>query len=117
MSLVSSRLSLKHLCTIERNTTATLDGWGNPAPPSYQPNLTNLPCRAWTTAGHETFDATTTVVIEEMHLLVASDTDVTEQDRIASVSYRGAAILAGPIGIRAVLRHQDHIELLLTRIA
>lgn len=117
MGLVSSRLSLTHRVTIQRDANAgTADNWGAPATPDWQNYLT-VPCRAWTTAGHEAVDASTLVVVEEMRLLVTLDTDVTERDRISVVTYRGNTIVAGPVGIRAVLRHHDHLELVLVRIA
>lgn len=115
MSLVSSRLSLKHRCTIERNEAE--GAWGDPAAPDWQEASTDVACRFWTTAGRETVDATTTVVIEDMRLIVPLGTDVTEKDRIVDVTSRGQAIAAGPIGIRAVLQHSDRLELVLVRLA
>lgn len=117
MSLISSRVSLKHRCTIERNVTVAANAWGNAAAPVWQTNLSDLPCRLWTTAGREVVDATTTVVVEDMRLIVALNTDITEEDRIANVTYRGDTIAVGPIGIRAVMRHQDHLEIVLVRVA
>jgi len=116
VSLVASRLSLKHAVTIERATSAP-DSWGNPGPPTWTSLVTDLPCRVWTNAGREAVDATTVAVIEDMRLIVTLDTDVTEQDRISVVKYRGDTIVTGPVSIRAVLRHQDHLELVLTRVA
>lgn len=118
MGLVSSRLSLTHRATIQRDSSiGTADTWGTPSAPSFQDHLTDLPCRVQTTAGREAVDASTLVVVEDMRLLVTVDTDVTEQDRVSVVTYRGDAIVAGPVSIRAVLRHQDHLELVLVRLA
>lgn len=117
MSLVSSRLSLTHRCTIERDANAaTANARGNPQSPSWQPNLTGLPCRLWTTAGREAVDNTTIAVVEDMRLLLPLGTDVTEHDRVGDVTQRGTVIAAGPIGIRAVLTHQDHLELVLVKV-
>jgi hypothetical protein len=119
MSLVAARLSLTHRCTIERDTNAgTPDAWGTPETPSWQPHLTELPCRGWTRAGVETADATTTTVVEDMRLIVSLGTDVTEQDRVNGVTDRGTTIIiAGPVGIRAVIGRKDHLELVLVRIS
>lgn len=117
MSLVSSRVSLKHSCTIERDANAgSSNARGNPNTPNWQ-TLATVPCRLSVTAGQEAVDATTTAVVEDMRLIVTSDTDVTERDRINGVTYRGATYAAGVIGIRAVLHHQDHIEIVLVRIS
>ena len=117
MSLVSSRLSLTHRCTIERGSSSP-DAWGNPGVPTWSAHLSDQPCRAWATAGREAVtDTTTVVVIEDVRLILPLGTDVTEQDRIASVTYRGETTQDGPLGIRAVLVNADHIELLLVKVA
>lgn len=117
MSLVAARLSLIHRCTIERGSSSP-DEWGNPGPPTWSAHLSDQPCRTWATAGREVVtDTTTVVVVEDVRLILPLGTDVTEQDRVASVTYRGDTVQAGPLGIRAVLVNQDHIELLLVRVA
>lgn len=105
MSLVASRLSLTHRVTVERNAGADSgDGWGQGT--DWQPHLTDLPCRAWTTTGQETVDGTNVVLIENLRVLLPEDTDVTERDRIATVTFRGQTIVDGPVDIRAVLPRQ-----------
>jgi hypothetical protein len=119
VSLVASRLSLIHRCTIERDDNAgstSADGWGDP--PDWQAHLTDLACRWWTSGGRETVtDKDTTVAVDSQMLIVPLDTDVTEQDRVNDITYRGVAITGGPIGIRAVNPKKDHLELILMRIA
>lgn len=119
MSLVGSRLSLIHRCTTERDDNADTDnGWNNPQTPDWQENLSDLPCRFWADAGREVIESTTTVVpIEDMRMIVPLDTDVTTSDRIASVTYRGDTIQAGPLGIRAILPRRDHLELVLVKVS
>lgn len=119
MSLVGSRLSLIHRCTIERAANAaSLDSWNTPDPPDWQPHLEGVPCRSWVTAGREIVtDKSTLTVVEDARLIVSLGTDVTEGDRIASVTYRGGTIQDGPLGIRAVLAHRDHIELVLAKVS
>jgi hypothetical protein len=119
MSLASSRLSLTHRCVIERAANAaSLDEWGTPDPADWQPHLSDQPCRAWASAGREAVtDTTTIVVVEDLRLIVPLGTDVTEQDRIASVTSRGDTIQAGPLSIRGLLEHKDHIELVLVKVA
>src|SRR5690242_10787800 len=100
MSLVSSRLSLTHSCTIQRDANlGTPDDWGTPSTPDWQDHLTGQPCRAWTMAGREQMDSSTTAVIEDMRMIVPLGTDVTEQDRVGDVTYRGDTIIVGPTGI------------------
>jgi hypothetical protein len=117
MSLVSTRLALKHLCTVERDATSTTNGWGTKAAPNWQPNATNVPCKFWATAGREDVDGDTFAAVEDLRLIVPADTDVTERDRIGDVTDRGAVALAGPTSIRAILRRADHLELVLVRIS
>lgn len=117
MSLASTRLSLIHRATIQRAATTT-DTWGNPAgSPVWSDHLSGLVCRLWAAAGREAVDPTTVAVVEDLRLIVPLGTDVTEQDRVGAVTFRGSQILAGPTSIRAVLHNDDHLELVLVRIA
>ena len=116
MSLVATRISLTHRCSIQRNG-ATLDQFGNPTAPSWTDLLTDLPCRAWDRAAREVVDATTTVVVEDRRLIVALGTDVLATDRIGDVSLRGAVVFAGPMLVNAVLPYPDRLELVLTRVS
>lgn len=117
MTLLANRLA--YLCTIERNANSgSPDPWGNPVAPDWEPILIDQPCVLWTTAGREVVsDTTTVVVVEDMRLLLPAATDVTAADRVVSVTYRGGMVQDGPLGIRAVLVHRDHIELVLVEVA
>lgn len=116
MSLVATRLSLTHRATIQRGTTPG-DDWNGDGKPVWADHLTDLPCRVWATAGRELVANTTTpVVVEDWRMIVQLDTDVMENDRVSEVTDRGDQVLAGA-SIRAVLRNQDHLELILVRSA
>jgi hypothetical protein len=118
MSLVGTRLSLTHLTTTRRDANAaTSNDWGQPDTPNWQDHITNLVCRYWVTAGQEQATNTSTVVVEDMRLIVPLGTDVTERDQLGDITDRGTVIVTGPIGIRAVLHNHDHLELVLVRIS
>lgn len=118
MSLIASRANLIHRTRIERDANAgTLNAAGAVQAPNWQPYPDLTPCRFWTNTGRELLDATVTAVDEDMRMVVPLDTDVTERDRLAGVCYRGSFIATGPIGIRAVVHRQDHLELFLVRIS
>lgn len=120
MSLTSTRLSLTHLCTVERDANAggTDDGWGNPQAPDWQSHLADLPCRLWATHGREQVaDGTTITPVADLRLIVPLGTDVTDGDRVAAVTSRGDTVQAGPLGVRALLPRRDHLELLLTKVS
>lgn len=117
MSLVASRVNLTYLCTIERNNAAGSDGRGQPGLPDWQTHLADEPCRFWAAEGNEILQGAGTVEpTTRLHLVLRADADVTEADRVASVSYRGQTAQDGPLGIRALLRRPDHIELLLEKV-
>lgn len=116
MSLVTSRVGLRHRCTIERNAGGSEDDWGNPQADDWQTHLDDVPCRAWTNAAREPIDDETQVVLEDRRLTLTLGTDVTEHDRIASVTSGGTEIFPGPMDIDGVLRFTDHIELILQEI-
>jgi hypothetical protein len=118
MSLIASRLNLTQRCTIQRDASAPAsDDWSPPADPDWQDHLTDQPCRSWASAGSEAVnDSTNVVVVEDARLLLPLGTDVTARDRVTSVTYRGGTVQDGPLGIRAVLTHRDHIELVLVSV-
>jgi hypothetical protein len=117
MSLASSRLSLIHRCTIERDASAgTAGAWNTPAPPLWVTHIDEQPCRAWVAADrpvvrHGTLEAT----LVELAMIVPLGTDVTAHDRVAAVSNRGELLFEGPLTIHAVLPRRDHLELILSR--
>lgn len=122
MTVLSSRVSLIHRLTVQRDLSldGTDDGWGGPDIPDWSDHLTGVPCRAWTAAGPrpgaETVEATTVVVVEDRRAHVPVGTDVTERDRITEITSRGVVIFDGPMDIDAVLAYPDHLELVLRRI-
>lgn len=122
MSVLSSRVSLTHRLTVQRDQslTGTDDGWGNPDVPNFVDYLTDVPCRAWTAAGPrpgtENVGVAAVVVDTGIRAHVPLGTDVTEKDRVASISHRGAVIFPGPLDVEAVLTYPDHLELVLRRV-
>lgn len=116
MSLASSRLGFTYACTIQRNAATGTDGRGQPGLPDWQDHLTDEPCRFWADTGREMIEGQGTVEpVLDLRLVLSADADVTEADRVASISYRGGTVQDGPLGIRAVLRRPDHIELVLVK--
>lgn len=118
MSLTATRLSLKHRCTVQRDSKlATDDGWGNPQTPVWAAHISDLACRAWSSGAREPVDSDRTVVIEDLRLIVPLGTDVTEKDRIGDVTDRGSTILPGPMGVEAILYRPTHLELVLVAVS
>lgn len=118
MSLSSSRAGYTHICTVERDANLeTSDAWGGQKTPEWKNHLTELPCRAWTNAAREPVDEEKTATYEDRRLSVELETDVTEADRIASVTDKnGNTVFAGPMNIEGVLNYPDHMELILEHI-
>lgn len=109
---------MTHLCTIERDANAgTTNARGNPSPPDWQPIAESVPCRGWTTIGKERAEDEAIIGLENMRLILPIDTDVTERDRVGDVTDRGVTYMQGPIGIRAVIRQRDFVELILVRVS
>lgn len=116
MSLVGSRVSMRDRCLIERAATST-GSWNVPGPPTWSAHVSGVPCRVFAKDGRERTDAETNVVVEDMRLLVPLGTDVTASDRVGLVTRRGATVVAGPVGIRAVLPRATHLELVLVALS
>jgi head-tail adaptor len=118
VSLIGSRVGLRYLCAIARDANAgASDAWGGSPTPNWQP-LATVPCNAWTGGGRELVEADRTAVVEDRRVSVPLGTDVTEADRVASVTARfgGAVVFEGPMNVEAVLRYDDHLELVLGRV-
>lgn len=117
MSLIGSRVGLRHLCEIERDATAdSSDSWGDSPTPEWQ-SLAIVPCNAWTNAGRELTASDRTAVLEDRRASVPLGTDVTERDRVAQVTTKGGAVVfEGPMNVEAVLHMDDHLELVLERV-
>jgi hypothetical protein len=117
MSLVSTRLALRHRCTIQRDGSAgTPDAWGSPVAPAWAAHVEGQPCRTWVDAGREPIDPDRTVTITDRRMIVPRSTDVTTRDRIIDISERGTVFAAGPWAIEAVLERREHLELVLQEI-
>lgn len=116
MSLSSSRVGYRHRTTIQRDT-GTVDNWGDQTGPNWTDHLPDVPCRAWTNGGIESVEDDRTAVIEDRRISLPIGTDITEKDRVTSVTdTAGNTIFDGPMGVEAVLRHTDHLEVLVKRI-
>lgn len=116
MSLASTRLSLTYLCTVERQATVSADGRGHTTG-DWATHISDLACRFWTSEGSEALiEGATIAPLASSRLIVPLGTDVTEADRIVSVTYRGGTVQDGPLGVRAVLWRSDHLELVLEKV-
>jgi hypothetical protein len=103
---VSTRMSLHahliHSCTIQRQTAAPDDPYHQSAP-VYGAHLEGVPCRLVTKAQRVVSDDRTQFVVVTVHkLLVPAGTDVTEDDRVVSVTLEDG-VQKGPFGIGALL--------------
>jgi len=120
MSLLSSRVGMRHRCTIERDASADESaprtGWNQSDEPDWQPIAEDVPCRAWTESVAEPAADRQTAAYEGRRLALPLGIDVSESDRIGEVVDRGAVIFEGPMNIEGVQRFPDHLELSLERI-
>lgn len=112
MSLASSRVGLRHRCTIERRTRVS-DGAGG-FMETWTPIGAPVPCRAWLESRDRsgaTVIGDKVVEVEDRRVIVPIGTNVTDGDRIAQVTHRGAVLFDGPMPVDSVGRHTDHLEL------
>ena len=108
---------MRHRADIERDGASTPTGWNSDPVPSFAAHLANVKCFAWSTGRREVVDSDKTAVIEDLRCIMPLETDVTERDRVASITdRRGTTLYAGPLRIEAVQRVHTHLELTLDRI-
>lgn len=118
MSLAGTRVNLTHLCTIRRDASVgTHDTLNQQAAPDWQDHITDQECRGYTVSAREAIRADSTIVLQELKLMLPIDTDVTQHDQIGDVTNRGALVLEGPMRIDSFTRYPDRLELSLTSIA
>jgi hypothetical protein len=116
LSLISSRVGLRHLCTTQRKTSGGTDDYGQPSG-NWQDQLVDQPCTLTVSSGTEQIvDATTVAVIEDLRLILPADADIAEQDQVTSVTLRGSVMLDSAAMVRAVLRYPGHIEAVLVKV-
>ncbi len=115
---MSARGAMIQRATIQRDTATSTDDWGGSVAPTFTDHLISVPCRAWFQAGREVIDGDKTAVVEDRRIIFPKDTDVTEADRVTSVTNRkGIEILPGPMVIESVGLRQDHIIALVTEVS
>jgi len=105
---------MTHRCTIERDGTrgTGTDPYGNDPAPSWATHLSGLVCRFWFDSGSTVIDGDKAVEVTKRMLIVPAGTDVTEDDRVVSVTDRLGEVLAdGPMRIDSVGHRQGHIVL------
>lgn len=97
---------------VERTAGADDDSWGQPD--VEWSALATVPCRAYVQTSRGATDNLKVAAVEDLRVLVPSETDVTVHDRIARITDRlGRALWLGPRSIETVSRRSDHLELLL----
>lgn len=116
MTLSASRVGYKHRATVRRDTGG-VDAWGDPTGPSWTIHLPAEPCRAWTNTGAEPVSSERTVALEDRRISFSLETDITEADEVAAVfTLAGETIFSGPMTVEAILRHTDHLEVLVRKV-
>lgn len=120
---MTARGKMTMRAVIERDVSEGTDDWGNPTEPDWEADEDATPCLMYVRAGagqvgRVVIDTEKTAVLEDRRAIVPLDTDVSTADRIARVEDRaGTVLFAGPMGIDAVHRRRDHLELAVERIA
>jgi len=119
------RGNLIHRFSTERPASAAATDWGQPPAPTWDANLSTVPCRAWTDPGRgvghgvgaERVQAHDVVVTEERRMIVALGTDILETDRVTAITnVAGDVLYDGPMDVLAVLVYAEHLEVALRRV-
>lgn len=118
---MNPRSLMTHRCTIQRDANAAAGevAPGYDADVDFQDYLTGQPCRLWdASASPKRVTTDRDVVTHEWHMDVPRGTDVTEADRITTVTTkRGVPIQDGPLTIRLVMDHRSHKTLVLGEVS
>lgn len=111
MTELGSRVGMTHRCSLLRNAGAT-NTWGT-KDASYTAYLSNVACRAWYVTDTLLVEPAEVTPVATYHIALPLGTDVTVNDRVGPVTFRGALVLAGPsYRIENLVRWPDRIELI-----
>jgi len=109
---------MTHRALVERNGAAELGPAGEELPAVWATHIAAMPCFLYTPRGREPVQITGVIVTESPMMLAPWGTDVTESDRVNSVSDRaGNVYRAGIFRIASVVEAHDHLELQLEAVA
>lgn len=117
------RSRMVHRALVERDAGGEADGYGNPPAPAWGALHAALPCWyyvpvARSQQGAEIVRERGIIVQEHSMMLIPSGTDITERDRVVSVSDRqGVSITPVAMNILSVVPRHDHIELTLRAVS
>lgn len=113
---------MTHRALVQRDTGTAVNRYNQRQPDAWTTHLAAMPCFFYTSPSRtqvgEAVVVERTAVIEQLRMLVPLDADVTERDRIASVTDReGNAIYTTPLNIRSVIqKRRTHRELVLESV-
>ena len=113
--MIAGRLTMR--AAVERSQASSIDGWGNPVAPNFQPFGT-LSCFVWSKQSREIVDGEKTAMVEDIRAMFALGADIAEDDEISSVTDRkGVEIIPGRLKVEGpVQRRHTHLEAALKRI-
>lgn len=106
---------MTHRCTIQRDAkhATNLDEWGNDEPPVWGDAVTQtgISCRYWYDDAATIMDGEKRIMSAARYVLLPIDTDVTEDDRVSTITdRRGRVLVEGPLRIDSLGAHElDHL--------
>lgn len=106
-------------CVIERDTTAGTNSAGYEQTPTWTTLASGVPCRMWDDerTSRSDQDGRVRTFYSDRKVILALDTDVTDEDRIGDVTdRRGNTLFTGPARVDEIRRRHDHIELRLREV-
>ena len=113
--MIGQRLTMR--AEIERSVSSSKDAWSQPVAPVFEP-LVVAPCFAWTPSAREVLDGKKVAAIEDVRMLIALSTDVTENDEVVQITNkRGDVLFAGRFRVEGPVQFKHlHREAALVRV-
>lgn len=103
---------------VQRHTSPGNDDYDNPLPATWATHVEALPCWLHASTEREAVTDESTAVVTDLKAMVPLSADITEQDRIASITdRRGVVIESGILGIETILNQRSHKALTLSRVS
>lgn len=114
--MIGGRLTMR--AVVRRNTATGKDTWGQPVAPVWSTQGT-IRCFAWSNQSRELVDGDKTAMVEDIRMMVALGTDITENDELTAVTdTKGNVLIPGRLRVEGPVQHKhNHLELALKRVA
>lgn len=108
---------MKHRAFAQRDGNTAKDVYNQSLPPDWQ-TLATIPCFSWQPEDRHIDTVEKVANVRTIIALMPIDADITESDRILRITNRlDAERFSGPMSVLRIIRKEDHLQVVLQKVA